>query len=91
MTAERHHLVNSVTKSFVGMLTGTAVGCGLLGPDTLLAEYLPEFSQSKVAGNSGNWVPMKNSLNKKPRFGEAGMGNPGNVYSWTVEKRWPEV
>jgi CubicO group peptidase (beta-lactamase class C family) len=50
MTADRHHLLNSVTKSFVGMLAGIAADRGLLDPDTLLTEYLPEFSQSAWAG-----------------------------------------
>jgi CubicO group peptidase (beta-lactamase class C family) len=50
MTADRHHLLNSVTKSFVGVLAGVAAGRGLLDPDALLTEYLPEFSQSAWAG-----------------------------------------
>jgi hypothetical protein len=36
-----------------------------------------------VADEAGKWVDMKNKLGVKPRFGEAGLGHPGNIYSWT--------
>ena len=36
-----HHLLNSVTKSLVGMLSGIVVARGQLDPDALVTEYLP--------------------------------------------------
>ena len=43
MTAGSHHLLYSVTKSFVGMLAGIAVERGQLVPSSLLTQYLPEL------------------------------------------------
>jgi CubicO group peptidase (beta-lactamase class C family) len=50
MTQDTHHLLNSVTKSFVGMLAGIAVGEGLLDPEQLIAHYLPELDGSAWEG-----------------------------------------
>lgn len=50
MTADSHHLMNSVTKSFVGMLTGIAVDKGLLNPEALVTNYLPELNNSAWEG-----------------------------------------
>ena len=46
MNADSHHLMNSVTKSFVGMLAGIAVERGLLKPEALIREYLPSLDNS---------------------------------------------
>jgi CubicO group peptidase (beta-lactamase class C family) len=43
MTRSSHHLLNSVTKSFVGMLAGIAVDRGLLDPSEPITRYLPEL------------------------------------------------
>lgn len=53
MQASTPHLLNSVSKSFVGMLAGTAVEEGLLETSRLISDYLPElketgFSQTTV-------------------------------------------
>lgn len=50
MTADSHHLMNSVTKSFVGVLAGVAVERGLLNPDALVTEYLPGLDNSAWEG-----------------------------------------
>jgi len=44
MRPDSFHLLNSVTKSFVGMLTGILVEDGLLDPNEKLTSYVPEFS-----------------------------------------------
>ena len=50
MTADSHHLINSMTKSFVGMLAGIAVERGLLNPEALITEYLPGLDNSAWEG-----------------------------------------
>ena len=50
MTADSHHLMNSMTKSFVGMLAGIAVERGLLNPEALITEYLPGLDNSAWEG-----------------------------------------
>ncbi|MEE4108081.1 MAG: serine hydrolase [Halieaceae bacterium] len=44
MHADSHHLLNSVTKSFVGALMGIAVEKGSIDVDARVSEYLPELS-----------------------------------------------
>ena len=46
MGGETPHLLNSVSKSFVGMLAGIAVDDGLLDTSSLVSAYLPELSDS---------------------------------------------
>jgi len=50
MTVDSHHLMNSVTKSFVGMLAGIAVDRGLLDPEALVTSYLPGLDNSAWQG-----------------------------------------
>ena len=50
MTTDSHHLLNSVTKSFVGMLAGIAVDRELLDPAALVTEYLPGLDNSAWEG-----------------------------------------
>ncbi|MFT6286768.1 MAG: CubicO group peptidase (beta-lactamase class C family) [Alcanivorax sp.] len=50
MTPSSHHLINSVTKSFVGMLAGIAVERGLLDPEALITKYLPDLDNSAWEG-----------------------------------------
>jgi len=50
MTVDTHHLVNSVTKSFVGMLAGIAVDQELLDTEALVTQYLPELDSSAWEG-----------------------------------------
>jgi hypothetical protein len=44
MGADSHHLLNSVSKSFVGMLVGILYAEGVIDPSHKLTAYLPEFS-----------------------------------------------
>jgi hypothetical protein len=52
MGRHSHHLLNSVTKSFVGMLAGIAVGRGQLDPALPVAHYLPELDTSAWRGTT---------------------------------------
>ena len=50
--------------------------------DTSKVELLYGYETMQV--NDGNgWKTTPNLLGQKPIHGEAGMGNPGNIYSWT--------
>ena len=46
-------------------------------------ELLYGYEEFRVANDAGEWVDMDNKLGQQPKFGEAGLGHPGNVYSWT--------
>ena len=46
MGADTPHLLNSVSKSFVGMLAGIAVDDGLLDTGSLVSDYLPKLANS---------------------------------------------
>lgn len=50
MKPDSHHLMNSVTKSFVGMLAGIAAERGLLDPEALITKYLPGLNNSAWEG-----------------------------------------
>lgn len=52
MTHDSQHLINSVTKSFVGMLAGIAVEQGLLNPELPVREYLPNLDNSAWEGTT---------------------------------------
>jgi hypothetical protein len=46
MSADSHHLLNSVSKSFVGMLAGILVEDGVLDPAQNVAAYIPELKNT---------------------------------------------
>ena len=46
MGADSHHLLNSVSKSFLGMLVGILAAEGKLDPNEKLVTYVPEFSET---------------------------------------------
>jgi hypothetical protein len=46
-------------------------------------ELLYGYKDFRVANKSGHWATVRNKLGVDPLFGEAGMGHPGNIYSWT--------
>ena len=49
MAPHSHHLLNSVSKSFLGMLAGIVIHDGLLDPERTVASYLPELGDSALA------------------------------------------
>ena len=52
MSNDSHHLLNSVTKSVIGMLTGIVVGMGRLDPADRVTKYLPELADTAFAETS---------------------------------------
>lgn len=50
MRPDTHHLVFSITKSFVGILVGTLVDDNIIDPKTLVTDYLPELKETGFAG-----------------------------------------
>jgi CubicO group peptidase (beta-lactamase class C family) len=52
MTPSSAHLLNSVTKSFVGMLAGIAVDREQLDPSSLITRYLPELDNAAWRGTT---------------------------------------
>lgn len=52
MTADSHHLLNSVSKSFLGMLVGILAAEGSIDPSEALTTYLPEFRDTAFRDTS---------------------------------------
>ena len=46
MGPDSHHLMNSVSKSFIGALTGIVAEQGMLDVNMPVREYIPEFADS---------------------------------------------
>ncbi|MEH6637250.1 MAG: hypothetical protein V7700_17145 [Halioglobus sp.] len=55
-----------------------AIAKGNINPELLYG-----YRDFQVANESGNWETQRNKLGVDPLFGDAGMGHPGNIYSWT--------
>jgi CubicO group peptidase (beta-lactamase class C family) len=49
MAADSHHLMNSVTKSFVGVLVGIVADQNMLDIEQRLVEHIPEFADTAFA------------------------------------------
>lgn len=50
MPEQNPHIMWSMTKSFVGLLTTQLIEEGVLDPDALITEYIPELAESGWAG-----------------------------------------
>jgi len=50
MTADTPHIVMSVSKSIVGLVTGILVGRGQLDPDAEVTDLVPEIAQTAYRG-----------------------------------------
>ncbi|HEU5267862.1 MAG TPA: serine hydrolase [Jatrophihabitans sp.] len=50
MPADTPHLLMSVSKSLVGLVTGVLVGAGTVSVDELVSRYVPELADSGYAG-----------------------------------------
>ncbi|MGI9327335.1 MAG: serine hydrolase domain-containing protein, partial [Pseudomonadales bacterium] len=46
MAPDSHHLLNSVSKTFLSMLLGTLVADGLIDPNERVTKYMPEFANT---------------------------------------------
>jgi len=49
MSAQSPHLMNSISKSFLGMLAGVLVGKGIVDPEDKISNLIPEFKDSAFA------------------------------------------
>ena len=49
MSADSLHLINSISKSFLGMLAGVMAAQGRIDPERRVAAYLPEFAENAFA------------------------------------------
>ncbi|MGA0182474.1 MAG: serine hydrolase domain-containing protein [Candidatus Puniceispirillaceae bacterium] len=47
---DRQHIIFSVTKSMASLLAGVLVGQGVIAPERLVTDYLPELGNSAYAG-----------------------------------------
>ena len=52
MSAQSPHLMNSISKSFLGMLAGVLVGKGIIDPEDKISNLIPEFKDSAFAETS---------------------------------------
>ncbi|MEL7042996.1 MAG: serine hydrolase [Pseudomonadota bacterium] len=52
MQADSLHLINSISKTFTGMLAGILVGDGLLDPAAPLTDYVPDFAGTAMQGTT---------------------------------------
>ena len=57
MRADSHHLLNSVSKSFIGMLAGILAVQGVIDPHKPLTHYLPELENTAFQGTSIQQAP----------------------------------
>ena len=49
MSAQSPHLMNSISKSFLGMLAGVLVEKGIIDPEDKISNLIPEFKDSAFA------------------------------------------
>ena len=52
MNQESIHLMNSVSKSFLGILIGVLIDEGLIDTQKLITEYLPDFEDTGFSGTT---------------------------------------
>ncbi|MEO9968991.1 MAG: hypothetical protein ABJG15_04020 [Hyphomonadaceae bacterium] len=62
----------------MGLEDLSAISTGEKDPDLLYG-----YEDFQVADTDGNWSSLKNGLGNVPLYGPAGLGHPGNIYSWT--------
>ncbi len=80
MDAGGFHLLNSVSKSFLGMLAGILAEDGIVEPDAKLLRYLPEFEGSAFAATT---LQQALDMTAAVRFGED--------YAKTDDDFWKEA
>ena len=67
MSMQSPHLMNSISKSFLGMLAGALVGKGIIDPEDKISNLIPEFKDSAFAETSlQNALDMAGAV----KFGE---------------------
>ena len=67
MAADSFHLLNSVTKSFVGMLAGIQVAEGLIRETDLVTQHVPELTDTAFSGST---IRHLLDMTAAPKYGE---------------------
>jgi CubicO group peptidase (beta-lactamase class C family) len=67
MTADSFHLLNSVTKSFVGMLAGIHISKGLIQETDLVTQYIPELADTAFSEST---IRHLLDMTAAPKYGE---------------------
>lgn len=67
MAADSFHLLNSVTKSFVGMLAGILISRGLIRETDLVTQYIPELVESAFSEST---IRHLLDMTAAPKYGE---------------------
>ena len=85
MTEQSVHLMNSVSKSFLGILIGTLVDEGLVKTEKLLTDYLPDF---KDTGFSGTTVQQALDMTGSVKYGEVYLERESDFWKETSVVGW---
>jgi CubicO group peptidase (beta-lactamase class C family) len=67
MAADSFHLLNSVTKSFVGMLAGIQIAKGLIRETELVTQHIPELIGTAFSGST---IRHLLDMTAAPKYGE---------------------
>jgi CubicO group peptidase (beta-lactamase class C family) len=67
MSADSFHLLNSVTKSFVGMLTGIFIAKGLIRETDLVTQHIPELADTAFSEST---IRHLLDMSAAPKYGE---------------------
>jgi CubicO group peptidase (beta-lactamase class C family) len=67
MAADSFHLLNSVTKSFVGMLAGIHISKGLIQETDLVTQYIPELADTAFSEST---IRHLLDMTAAPKYGE---------------------
>ncbi len=67
MSADSFHLLNSVTKSFVGMLAGIFIAKGLIRESDLVTQHIPELADTAFAEST---IRHLLDMSAAPKYGE---------------------
>lgn len=67
MAADSFHLLNSVSKSFVGMLAGIHIASELINETDLVTQYIPELADTAFSGST---IRHLLDMTAAPKYGE---------------------
>jgi len=67
MAADSFHLLNSVTKSFVGMLSGILISKGLIRETDLVTQHIPELAETAFSEST---IRHLLDMTAAPKYGE---------------------
>jgi CubicO group peptidase (beta-lactamase class C family) len=93
MSISSHHLLNSVTKSVIGMLTGIVVDTGVVNPADPVTKYLPELRDTAFSGTSlRHALDMSAAVayNEDYENPDADFWRETAVVGWRPALSWPD-